>query len=95
MLQPTYYVPHGGGPCFFMDDPQGVWTGMADFLRGLPSAAAREIRPRLPILLATGYAELPAGSPLSLPRISKPYQPEKLEAEIVKAVKQTIGRRVS
>ncbi len=33
--QPTYYIPHGGGPCFFMDDPQGVWAGMEQFLRGL------------------------------------------------------------
>jgi aromatic ring-opening dioxygenase catalytic subunit (LigB family) len=35
---PTVYVPHGGGPCFFMDDPQGIWTGMGHFLRQLPSS---------------------------------------------------------
>ena len=33
--QPSLFIPHGGGPCFFMDDPRGVWTGMAAFLRGL------------------------------------------------------------
>jgi aromatic ring-opening dioxygenase catalytic subunit (LigB family) len=37
---PSLYIPHGGGPCFFMDDPRGMWTGMADYLRtiskGLP-----------------------------------------------------------
>ncbi|WP_338466620.1 class III extradiol ring-cleavage dioxygenase [Novosphingobium sp. ZN18A2] len=33
--QPGFYIPHGGGPCFFMDDPQGMWTGMEAFLRGL------------------------------------------------------------
>jgi aromatic ring-opening dioxygenase catalytic subunit (LigB family) len=33
-VQPSLYLPHGGGPCFFMDDPQGIWTGMAAFLRG-------------------------------------------------------------
>lgn len=36
--QPTFFIPHGGGPCFFMDDPAGTWTGMASFLRGLPDA---------------------------------------------------------
>jgi aromatic ring-opening dioxygenase catalytic subunit (LigB family) len=33
--QPTLFIPHGGGPCFFMDDPGGVWTGMAAFLSSL------------------------------------------------------------
>lgn len=29
--QPTIYIPHGGGPCFFMDGmgPPGTWDGMA------------------------------------------------------------------
>jgi len=35
-IQPTLFVPHGGGPCFFMDDPAGTWTKMGDFLRDLP-----------------------------------------------------------
>jgi aromatic ring-opening dioxygenase catalytic subunit (LigB family) len=35
-MLPTYYIPHGGGPCFFMDDPDGIWTGMASLLRSLP-----------------------------------------------------------
>jgi aromatic ring-opening dioxygenase catalytic subunit (LigB family) len=35
--QPSLFIPHGGGPCFFMDDPAGVWTGMATFLAGLPA----------------------------------------------------------
>ncbi len=34
--QPTFFVPHGGGPCFFMPDPVGHWTGMGAFLRSLP-----------------------------------------------------------
>ena len=38
---PTYYIPHGGGPCFFMDTPPGIptdtWDSMAEFLRNLPS----------------------------------------------------------
>lgn len=35
--QPTFFIPHGGGPCFFMPDPAGRWTGMGAFLRSLPS----------------------------------------------------------
>lgn len=33
---PAFFLPHGGGPCFFMGDPQGIWSGMAAFLRSLP-----------------------------------------------------------
>ena len=52
--QPTLFIPHGGGPCFFMDDPKGIWTGMGAFLRTLPA--------RLPakpsaILLVSGHWE--------------------------------------
>ncbi|MCU1298013.1 MAG: dioxygenase [Acidobacteriaceae bacterium] len=33
---PTLYIPHGGGPCFFMDwNPPGTWDKMAAWLRGL------------------------------------------------------------
>ena len=38
----------------------------------------REVRPSLPILLATGYADLPEGSPLDLPRLAKPYHQDQL-----------------
>ena len=57
------------------------------------ATAAREIRPELPILLATGYAELPPGFGVDLPRIGKPYRQEQLAAEIVKVLKSA-GRRV-
>jgi len=50
--------------------------------------AVREMRPELPILLATGYAELPAGSDLDLPRIGKPYLQEQLAVEIGKVVRR-------
>ncbi|WP_244593347.1 hybrid sensor histidine kinase/response regulator [Rhodoblastus acidophilus] len=59
------------------------------------AVAAREIRPHLPILLATGYADIPPGSPVSLPRISKPYRQDQLEAEIAKALRQPLGRKAS
>jgi CheY-like chemotaxis protein len=44
--------------------------------------AARDVRPELPILLATGYAEFPAQSAVDLPRIGKPYRQEQLAEEI-------------
>ncbi len=34
--QPTFFIPHGGRPCFFITVPAGHWTGMAAFLRALP-----------------------------------------------------------
>jgi signal transduction histidine kinase/CheY-like chemotaxis protein len=40
--------------------------------------ASREMRPTLPILLATGYAELPDGAQLDLPRLAKPYHQDQL-----------------
>ena len=39
-------------------------------------------RPDLPVLLATGYADLPAGQMPNLPRLAKPYQQAQLRAEI-------------
>ena len=40
--------------------------------------ASRALRPSMPILLATGYAELPEGAQLDLPRLAKPYHQEQL-----------------
>lgn len=51
------------------------------------AVAARKLRPDLPILLVSGYAELPQGADLKLPRLGKPYQPEQLAAEITKVMK--------
>ncbi len=34
---PTIFIPHGGGPCFFMDwDPPDTWERMAEYLRSVP-----------------------------------------------------------
>lgn len=52
--QPSLFIPHGGGPCFFMPDPQGVWRGMEAYLRDL--AASLPERPRA-ILLISGHWE--------------------------------------
>jgi signal transduction histidine kinase len=43
---------------------------------------ARRLRPGLPILLATGYADLPTQTELELPRLSKPYQQRQLAEQI-------------
>jgi len=43
---------------------------------------ARALRPNLPILLATGYADLPTRPRFELPRLSKPYQQQQLAEQI-------------
>jgi signal transduction histidine kinase/FixJ family two-component response regulator len=48
--------------------------------------AARELQPDLPILLATGYADLPPGFDIDLPRLGKPYQQGQLAAHISKVL---------
>lgn len=33
---PSFFLPHGGGPCFFMEwEPRNTWRGMETFLRGV------------------------------------------------------------
>lgn len=44
--------------------------------------AARELLPELPVLLATGYAELPADTEPDLRKLRKPYQQSQIAAEI-------------
>jgi signal transduction histidine kinase len=46
--------------------------------------AARDLYPDLPILVASGYAELPPGSGIDLPRLGKPYSQAQLAVEIGK-----------
>ncbi|QKK25809.1 response regulator [Rhizobium hidalgonense] len=53
---------------------------------GQLAEAARDILPALPIVLATGYADLPAGTDIDLPRLAKPYNQAQLAKEISKAV---------
>jgi CheY-like chemotaxis protein len=43
-------------------------------------------RPGTPIILATGYAELPAGADAGLPRLAKPYRQEDLVDAIASAI---------
>ena len=55
---PTLYIPHGGGPCFFMDVPPGLpsdlWDSMAAYLRGLDSSIGA--RPKA-VLVISGHWE--------------------------------------
>jgi aromatic ring-opening dioxygenase catalytic subunit (LigB family) len=55
--QPSLFIPHGGGPCFFMADPQGTWTRMGDYLRALPASLPE---PPRAILVVSGHWEEPA-----------------------------------
>jgi PAS domain S-box-containing protein len=50
------------------------------------ATAARKLRPDLPIVIATGYAELPADADSDIPRLRKPYRQDELLAEIQKAI---------
>jgi CheY-like chemotaxis protein/two-component sensor histidine kinase len=60
-----------------------VTDHMMPGMTGLELAAAtRELRPSLPILLATGYAELPEGMQLDLPRLAKPYHQDQLRDQL-------------
>jgi len=58
MTLPALFIPHGGGPCFFMDadggPPDPMWRPMADYLAGLIVNLPE--RPRA-ILLVSGHWE--------------------------------------
>ena len=54
--QPTLFIPHGGGPCFFMDPPAGdphAWDAMAAYLRGI--LASLETRPRAILVISAHW----------------------------------------
>lgn len=51
------------------------------------ASQARMLRPDLPILVASGYAELPDGVDSDLPRLGKPYS----QSELAAALSQLLG----
>jgi aromatic ring-opening dioxygenase catalytic subunit (LigB family) len=58
--QPAIFLPHGGGPCFFMDwswGPADTWHKTQRFLEGL--AATLPVAPRA-LLVVSGHWEEPA-----------------------------------
>lgn len=59
-IQPVFFLPHGGGPCFFMDwtwGPADTWHPLANFLRSLPSTLPEEPKA---IVLISGHWEEPS-----------------------------------
>lgn len=53
---PTLFVPHGAGPCFFMEwNPVDAWDKMAAFLKGV--AASLPQRPRAIVLVSGHWLE--------------------------------------
>ena len=60
MTLPTVYLPHGAGPCFFMEwqrGPADTWDRTAAYLRGLIHSLPE--RPKA-ILVVSGHWEAPA-----------------------------------
>lgn len=52
--QPALFIPHGAGPCFFMEwSPPGTWSGMADFLEGV--AATLPSRPKAILMVSAHW----------------------------------------
>lgn len=69
-IMPTYFIPHGGGPCFFMDwsttgEPADTWDATAAWLRSLaadlPAAPAA-------ILVVSAHWETPVLAAASVAR---------------------------
>lgn len=55
---PTMFIPHGGGPCFFMDwNPPDAWDRHRKFLEELPAGLPE--RPQA-LLVVSGHWEEPA-----------------------------------
>ena len=68
MRQPAIFIPHGGGPCFFMDPPADEperWVAMAAYLRGVPAMLPG--RPSA-LLVISGHWEMPQATVLAAPR---------------------------
>ena len=56
----------------------------------------RETHPDLPIILATGYAELPPGTDMAMPKLAKPFYQDDLARilALVLTVREPKGRIV-
>lgn len=53
-MQPSFFIPHGGGPCFFMDwTPPDTWKSMAQFLAGFLDTLAE--KPKAIVLLTAHW----------------------------------------
>ncbi len=65
-MQPTLYIPHGGGPCFFMEWPGEPWKNMEAYLRALPSTL--DERPRAILVISAHWER-------ALPTVTSNPQP--------------------
>ncbi|HEV2674510.1 MAG TPA: class III extradiol ring-cleavage dioxygenase [Aliidongia sp.] len=55
---PTLFIPHGGGPCFFMEPPRhgsDPWKSMGDHLRAIAADIGR--RPRAILVISAHWEE--------------------------------------
>ena len=76
--QEAFELLRGGAPVDLVITDQAM-SGMT----GVELArAARELRPGLPFLISTGYADLPEGAGAELPRLGKPYRQDELARRV-------------
>ncbi|MEP7043904.1 MAG: class III extradiol ring-cleavage dioxygenase [Dokdonella sp.] len=73
---PTLFIPHGGGPCFFMEPPPSapqLWDGLAAYLRGIDAAIGR--RPRAVLVISAHWeAARPTVNTATAPSLLFDYQ---------------------
>lgn len=54
--QPVLFIPHGGGPCFFMDwNPADTWVGMGNFLKNVADTLPQ--RPKAIVMVSAHWLE--------------------------------------
>src|SRR3954466_4097995 len=73
--QPTLYIPHGGGPCFFMDwtmGPPDTWNRMADWLRNI-AGTLPEVPKALLVISAHWEAAVPTVTSSAKPALLYDY----------------------
>lgn len=52
--QPVFYIPHGAGPCFFMDwQPADTWSKMAEFLESISNRLPQ--RPKAILIISAHW----------------------------------------
>jgi aromatic ring-opening dioxygenase catalytic subunit (LigB family) len=67
MRQPTLYLPHGGGPCFFMEwtmGPRDTWDRTAAWLRGIEASLPE---PPSALVVVSAHWEAPVPTVTSSP----------------------------
>ena len=53
---PTIFIPHGAGPCFFMDwSPRDAWTKMGKYLQGIAATLPRQ--PKAIVIVSAHWLE--------------------------------------